>query len=139
MSKWTDDEAIRAYDELRELGRYGLGRAILDLRERAEAAELDSEARRCTLMDKDAELIRLRARVAALEAALVVLSKLGNGDRVGNSEGNEIAVRALSGDRSALESMLQQVAGAVWAEAAPAREVDANLLSNVARRVMEGR
>lgn len=38
MSRWTDDEAIKAYDELRELGRYGLGRAILDLRERAESA-----------------------------------------------------------------------------------------------------
>jgi hypothetical protein len=51
-------------------------------------AEKINAAFAARLADRDANIEQMRS-------ALVALSKLGNGDRVGNSEGNVIAKRAL--------------------------------------------
>jgi hypothetical protein len=63
--------------------------------EATEASHSDEEAAHAESLDeiaaKDAEIERLRA-------ALLVLSKLGNGELPGNSTGNVIAQRALRGE-----------------------------------------
>lgn len=48
-----------------------------------------------------ARLAERDANIEQMRSALVALSKLGNGDRPGNSEGNVIAQRALEFDKSA--------------------------------------
>ena len=70
MSKWTDDAAIEAYDELRNLGRYGLGRAILDLRERAEKAEARCAALEAEVRNADLFTLEVVAELKKLEKLL---------------------------------------------------------------------
>lgn len=54
----------------------------------------DSEP--CSGIQRERDIIAtLRTEIERLKDVLMVLAKLGNGDRLGNSEGNEIAQRAL--------------------------------------------
>lgn len=52
--------------------------------------------------DLAAEKLAMRAKLAEAEGALEQLSRLGNGDRPGNSDGNTIARGALAKIREAL-------------------------------------
>lgn len=86
-----------------------------------------------TLRDSHEEL---RTRLAAMEAALDRLARLGNEPMLGNSVGNVIAQQALSGEPTALRETMQQLAGLMWAELAPARLMDPALCDALIARIL---